>query len=145
MAVDSGYGTVAIPLDDVVHALGSFDFTRYWGAIKRLSVEYACYDVPLLPRGTVKMVDRSAVVTLLEDEGTPAARAFVDWLDTEFPQPTPLSEDDLLMKEARVVACLMIDDGATADLVVEDLQIPSKRARAVAARATILYDQMHAK
>jgi hypothetical protein len=145
MAVVSDYGTLAIPLDDVIQALGSFEFTRYWEAIKRLEVDYACYDVPLLPRGTVKMVDRAAVVTLLEDEGTPLARAFADWLDAEFPQPSPPSADDLLMTDAQIVASLMVDEGEPAEAVIEALQIPANRGRAVAAQAAILYGQMCVK
>ncbi len=145
MAVSSGYGTLAIPLDDVIHALGSSELTRYRDAIGRLGLDHACYDVPLFPRGTVKMVDRTAVMALLEDEGTPAARAFEDWLDREFPQPAQPAEADLVAKEARLVACLMLDGGASADTVIEDLQIPVERASAIAARAAILYGQMRAK
>jgi hypothetical protein len=129
----------------VIHALGAFEFPRDRDAIGRLGLDHACYHVPLFPRGTVKMVDRTAVMALLEDEGTPAARAFADWLDREFPQPVPPSEDALLAKEARLVACLMADEAVAADTVIADLQIPAERAIAVAARAEILHGQMSAE
>ena len=79
-----GSDNMALRLSSVREAVGDTEaFLRAIGTLSAL-----CYRVPTSFDGdeTVTMIEREAVVVLLDKIGTEQARAFLAWLDTELPQ-----------------------------------------------------------